>query len=98
MLEDKHEVKCAAGKQFPSNGVENPTSPLANVTCLCSETDGCKWKFSNTLTCSDDLEAECPIDSIKWVGNVSGVRSEYFSKKHNKRLQTLNFSFRTNLR
>lgn len=75
MLEDKHEVKCAAGRQFPSNGVENPVS-LVNVTCLCSTADGCQWEFSHDLQCYEDLEAVCPIDAIKWIGNVGGVRSE----------------------
>ena len=76
MLEDKHEIKCAAGFEAPSNGVENPSN-LANVTCLCSEADGCSWQFSQNIACYQDLNAACPIDSIKWIGNLgSGIRSE----------------------
>jgi len=68
-LEDKHEVKCADGYEFPSNGVENPNG-LVNVTCLCSTADGCTWQFSQPgFKCYNDLNKACPIDAIKWIGS-----------------------------
>ena len=82
MLEDKYEVKCATGFYGPTNGnldfesgVE--TDHLVNVTCLCTESNGCEWTFSNPgfrcIPGTDSFDDLCPIGDIQWIGNVGST-------------------------
>ena len=82
MLEDKYEVKCATGFYGPTNGdldLESGvvTDQFVNVTCLCTETNGCEWTFSNPgfqcIPDTDSFDDLCPISDIQWTGNVGST-------------------------
>ena len=48
-----------------------------NVTCLCTEVNGCEWTFSTPgyecIEATDSFDDVCPISDIQWIGDVGNV-------------------------